>query len=368
MAIRVVNGILHIRFQKFKIEISKTTGLRDTEKNREKAKRIEFQERDRLTDRIRLGQSPIVQQTFKRCADDLLVWVTQKHQDAPSTIEGYRFAIRRLIVFFGPMILQEIHTTHVHEYISSYLSHLKASSLRSHLNFLSAVFEHGKRRHWCEHNPVREMTKTLPSMRGCGRHDVVISEEEEDRYFACAAHPILADFSMLQLLTGFRTGELLNLKTEDIDFEQKLIHVCRKHSGHQLVRKTESAERTLPLTDGMEEILRRRTAGNPRWIFCGYRYPMRRLNADVLCAWHRRTLASAGLRYFPLYAFRHTFATRNIQEGTPISTLQKWLGHASITMTQKYVHVTPEHEHTAMAKYAKSISEKSKHRQSRIPR
>lgn len=43
------------------------------------------------------------------------------------------------------------------------------------------------------------------------------------------------------------------------------------------------------------------------------------------------------------HALRHTFASHFIQNGGNILTLQKILGHSSLAMTMRYVHLAPEH-------------------------
>ena len=52
-----------------------------------------------------------------------------------------------------------------------------------------------------------------------------------------------------------------------------------------------------------------------------------------------------------MYDFRHTFATRMAEAGIDLATLAAILGHNSIRMVQKYVHITAEHKRAAMARY-----------------
>ena len=54
--------------------------------------------------------------------------------------------------------------------------------------------------------------------------------------------------------------------------------------------------------------------------------------------------ALPSLRYHDL---RHTFGTRCAAAGVPLTTLQQWMGHASITTTQVYVHWQPQHDDAA---------------------
>lgn len=52
-----------------------------------------------------------------------------------------------------------------------------------------------------------------------------------------------------------------------------------------------------------------------------------------------------------IYDFRHTFATRMAEAGIDLATLAAILGHNSIRMVQKYVHITAQHKRAAMVRY-----------------
>lgn len=57
--------------------------------------------------------------------------------------------------------------------------------------------------------------------------------------------------------------------------------------------------------------------------------------------WIRKACDRAGIRRVGWHLLRHTFASRVVSRGVPIRTLQQLLGHASITMTERYAHLAP---------------------------
>ena len=62
-----------------------------------------------------------------------------------------------------------------------------------------------------------------------------------------------------------------------------------------------------------------------------------------------RRAGIAGLRFHDL---RHTFGSRLVEKGADIETVRSLLGHASIAVTQRYVHSTDERRRTAVGKLA----------------
>jgi site-specific recombinase XerD len=50
------------------------------------------------------------------------------------------------------------------------------------------------------------------------------------------------------------------------------------------------------------------------------------------------------------HTLRHTFASWLVQNGVDLYTVQKLMGHSKITMTERYSHLTPEHEKRAVSK------------------
>ena len=49
----------------------------------------------------------------------------------------------------------------------------------------------------------------------------------------------------------------------------------------------------------------------------------------------------AGLRRIPWHGLRHSFASILVSGGTPLRVMQRWLGHSSITTSERYGHLAP---------------------------
>ena len=132
------------------------------------------------------------------------------------------------------------------------------------------------------------------------------------------------------MATGARRGELLALRVRDLDFAQGSLVV--QHG------KSARARRFIPLAGEMATILQ-------DWV------EAEELGSDDLVfgqvtktrlrqAWDRIREA-AGIREVRFHDLRHTYAVHCAKNGMPLVELQQRLGHATITMTQRYAVYAP---------------------------
>jgi integrase len=148
--------------------------------------------------------------------------------------------------------------------------------------------------------------------------------------------------------TGLRLGELLNLTWEDIRFEP----AGAAKFGFLKVRvgKSKNAQRTLSLTSRASAVLfARRKQSTSVYAFPGGS-PDTPILVTSLDHLHRRVCEPMVdgkkiilfPREFVLHGLRHTFLTRLGEAGADAFTIMKLAGHSSVTVSQRYVHPTPE--------------------------
>ncbi|MGF1643771.1 MAG: site-specific integrase [Thiotrichales bacterium] len=153
----------------------------------------------------------------------------------------------------------------------------------------------------------------------------------------------LADFLILALNTGCRKQEMLGLEWSRVSLQDELIHLEADH--------TKSAKRrSIPLNaDARSALLSRmrfRATHCPAspWVFAhedGSRLQ------DVKKSF-ARACAEAGIKDFRIHDLRHTCAAWLVTAGAPLPEVRDLLGHASVTMTEKYAHLAPERVRAAV--------------------
>ncbi len=177
-------------------------------------------------------------------------------------------------------------------------------------------------------------------LRGEHNREFVLSHAVEPRYLEAAPQP-LRDVAVLMLETGVRPGEAVGLQWPDVRL-QTAVHA--KH-GYIVIRggKSRNAKRNLRLTARAAEMLKARKAGvNSAWTF-----PSESDAAAFLVSSldHQHDDVRTGLKMpadFVIHSWRHTMLTWLGEAGADAFSIMKIAGHSSVTVSQRYVHPTPE--------------------------
>lgn len=149
------------------------------------------------------------------------------------------------------------------------------------------------------------------------------------------------DWAALELLyaTGVRVGELVAANVGDVDRASRLLRVMGKGAKERVVPFGVPAARALDawLEGARAELV---TADSGAALLLGVRGG--RVDQRQVRALVHRAARAAGVEDIAPHALRHTAATHLLQGGSDLRSVQEILGHATLTTTQRYTHVTPE--------------------------
>ncbi|HOJ13159.1 MAG TPA: site-specific tyrosine recombinase XerD [Deltaproteobacteria bacterium] len=227
--------------------------------------------------------------------------------------------------------------------LEDYAVHLRASGLKatSVTRKLSAI-RHFYRFLLEEDAAERDPTKDVASPKRVRTLPEVLSREEVERLVEspdCSTPQGVRDRAMLEVLyaTGLRVSELVGLRLHDVDLAVGYVLSRGKGDKERIVPLGESARRWLARYVG--EARPRLVKKSTDVLFCSrLGKAMTRQNV-----WHaiKRHARHAGIakRISP-HTLRHSFATHLLVGGADLRSVQEMLGHADISTTQVYTHVT----------------------------
>jgi integrase/recombinase XerD len=295
---------------------------------RRRRPKVNLQERKRLK-KLRCSSTPL----RERYIADL-----RYHKFSEATVKNYLDATLRLTACFwkSPAVLTDEELRWHFDYLENKrcYSNSTIGIVHAALTFFYAhtcprdmpflrIFRHRK-------------DKTLAVVLSQEEVRKALAKVEDIRYRACL---------ILIYSCGLRISEALNIKVQDFDKSQGLIYIRNGKGGNP---------RAIPLPERTRQILREmwRTHHHPELLFPAYKIKKkpayqkygcenRPTSVGTISPHFKKALVSSGCRKnATVHSLRHSYATHLLEEGVPIFTVKDYLGHASISTTMKYTHMT----------------------------
>jgi integrase/recombinase XerD len=187
------------------------------------------------------------------------------------------------------------------------------------------------------HYVAKEVRRALAIERPMSRKRVVarLSREEERQLIAHAYRVQGTRGLLIKTLfqTGARVSEFVNIRTNDVFFEEQMILIAKAKGGKS---------RYVPILPQLAQEIRthlgHRTTGYLFETVHNTPYSPRRIQQII-----KETAADAEItkRVYP-HLLRHSVATTLLERGMPIEQIQKFLGHAKLETTQLYAESSAE--------------------------
>ena len=276
--------------------------------------------------------------------DRYLEYLDIERHASPRTVVAYRHALVKFKHFGGDKISWP--TCKAQQFRSFLLDCMKKGMARSYIRLtfaaLRSFYQYLVEREGLAGNPLREvqlpkMDKKLPIVLSIKEVDELLTAPK--RFERQAQAPVWAaarDAAMMELFysSGLRLNELAALNVDDVDTFSETVRVLGKGRKERIVPVGQIALNALQQYQSEANVhsgplfvskLRKRMSARSIWLM---------LKKHL-------SQTSIQLRVSP-HKLRHSFATHLLDNGADLRSVQTLLGHAKLSTTQIYTHVTME--------------------------
>ena len=286
---------------------------------------------------------------LENLADEFLTYLKIGKNSSRHTLESYGLDLKQFLDFLQDEQVFRVEAVD-HLLIRKYLMKLRKadfakSSIARKVACIRSFFKYLCKQGYLQSNPAFEVAnlkrdKHLP--------EFLYQPEIEQLFELPDRNSLLGlrDLAILEVLysSGLRLQEIVDLKMKDLDFSRGYLRVFGKGGKERIVPLGGSARRALEKYLGeVRPKLALRSPSGVLWENVFLNYQGTRLSGRSIQRLFKKYLIRLALnRKMSPHTIRHTFATHLLENGADLRVVQELLGHADISTTQIYTHVTKE--------------------------
>ncbi len=278
-----------------------------------------------------------------------LRWLEVEKGYSSHTVDGYGHDLQEFIAGLSEDLdVNAIEGLHIRRFVVALYGHNSAATVGRKLSALRTFFKFLLREELIDTDPIvgiagPKIGKYIPVFLTVDEvFRLLETPEKKDRF-------MLRDLAILELLysTGMRVAELVSRDISNLDFETEMLRVTGKGNKERLVPvgrpALEAVRAWLPLREQLTLARARRGRETERdALFLngqGGRLTSRSVERMVKNYGERAAIPQT----VTPHALRHSFATHLLEMGADMRSVQELLGHASLSTTQRYTHLTLDH-------------------------
>jgi integrase/recombinase XerC len=286
---------------------------------------------------------------MKELIKDFLSWLTHEKGYSPHTVAGYQHDLLEFMASLAEgTTVAAIDASAIRRFVVSLHGKNNAATVARKLSALRSFFRFLQRQKGVATDPLvgisgPKIAQLIPVFLTVDEaFRIIEAPNEKDSFMA-------RDRAILELLysTGMRVAELVSRNLDDLDFEAEMLKVRGKGNKERLApvgRPALEAVRAwlVHRRQLMEERAGRGLMPEKEALFLngrGGRLTTRSVERSVRAYGERAGIPQT----VTPHALRHSFATHLLEMGADLRSVQELLGHASLSTTQRYTHLTLDH-------------------------
>lgn len=291
-------------------------------------------------------QQQLVAPRYEDLLLDFLQHLEFEARAAQNTLIAYRTDLMQFGVYLASVGADPLTITQAQivEYLESLAAtgEIAGTTMHRKLSSLRSFYLHLRREGQIDYDPTADVKapaqpKRLPAVLSRAEVSHLIDQVRGSDAIATR------DRAMLELMyaSGLRVSEVIGLEVADLDFDEAILRTRGKGNKERIVPVGRQA--LLAIRIYLRSGRRTLTKDRPqKYLFVNFRG--NQLTRQGLYKIVRKYATTAGLedRMSP-HTLRHTFATHLLSGGCDLRSVQEMLGHADVSTTQTYTHLSTEH-------------------------